>query len=68
MIVYRLTNEQKDILVNKEYTQGIKFNPILDNQDNWIISEYEVENCLEEFYWIKNLERIEFFPKYYEDI
>ena len=46
MNVRQLTIEQKDLLVGKTWGyQGQKFNPILDNLGNWIISNEEVNGC-----------------------
>lgn len=64
MIVYILTEQQKELLVGKEYIKDSYFNPIQDINDNWIISEYEVltaEN--EDILWVKDLEQIEYEPK-----
>ena len=64
MIVYILTEHQKELLVGKEYIKDSYFNPIQDINDNWIISEEEVltaEN--EDILWVKDLEQIEYEPK-----
>lgn len=64
MIVYLLTEQQKELLVGKEYIKDSYFNPIQDINDNWIISEEEVltaEN--EDILWVKDLEQIEYEPK-----
>ena len=46
MNVRVLTTEQKDLLVGQTWGyQGQKFNPILDNLGNWIISNEEVNGC-----------------------
>ena len=61
MIVYLLTEEQKELLINKEFKKDSYFNPLEDNEGNWILSEYEVENCdNSEFEWIKKLETIDY--------
>ena len=41
-----ITQQQKDILVGKTYDGVCYFNPILDLNDNWIISEIEYYYCL----------------------
>jgi hypothetical protein len=37
------------------------FNPIQDANDNWIISQEEVDQC--SFKWVKALPLIEYIPK-----
>ena len=64
MIVYILTEQQKELIVGKEYIKDSYFNPIQDINDNWIISEEEVltaEN--EDVLWVKDLQQIEYEPK-----
>ena len=64
MIVYLLTEEQKNLLVGKRYFSNSYFNPIQDINDNWIISEEEVLNAEnEDILWVKDLEQIEYEPK-----
>lgn len=64
MIVYLLTEQQKELIVGKEYIKDSYFNPIQDINDNWIISEYEVLNAEnEDILWVKDLEQIEYEPK-----
>jgi len=41
-----ITEIQKDILVGKTFETDSFFNPILDLNDNWIISEVEYYQCL----------------------
>lgn len=61
MIVYLLTNEQKDSLIGQTYHSDSLFNPIQDADNNWIISQEEVEQCdNENFQWVKDLKAIEF--------
>lgn len=65
--IYKLTEGQKDILIGKELTNGLFFNPIQDANNTWVLSIEEVNQCnKEEFMWIKELELIDFTPK--EDI
>jgi hypothetical protein len=45
MIVYLLTEQQKDLLIGKYYFSNTLFNPIQDNNNNWIISQEEVLNA-----------------------
>jgi len=64
MIVYKLTQEQKEYLEGKCYFNGTFFNPIQDANDNWIISEEEVNlTTYEDILWVKDLPQIEYEPK-----
>ena len=59
-----LTEAQKDSLVNQLYAEDSYFNPILDLNDNWVISKEEINYCTnEEFMWIKDLPLIDYEPK-----
>ena len=59
-----LTETQKDSLVNQLYAEDSYFNPILDLNDNWVISKEEINFCTnEEFIWIKDLPLIDYEPK-----
>jgi len=58
MIVYVLTEEEKDLLVGQFFIPNDKFNPVLDGDTppDWVISEEEVEqNQYQEFMWVKDL-------------
>ena len=51
-----LTETQKNQLVGQQYTTDCYFNPIQDENDNWIISIEEVNQCDNpDFQWVKNL-------------
>jgi len=64
MIVYLLTEQQKELLVGKEYIKDSYFNAIQDINDNWIISEEEVNlAAYEDILWVKDLQQIEYQPK-----
>ena len=64
MKVLLLTEEQKDLLVNKSYTNDSYFNPIQDIDDNWVISLEERDFCTNvEFMWVNDLPEIEYKPK-----
>ena len=64
MIVYLLTEHQKESLTGKCYFNGTLFNPIQDAEDNWIISEEEVNLATyEDILWVKDLPTIEYNPK-----
>ena len=69
MIVYKLTQEQKDSLEGKCYFNGTFFNPIKDAADNWIISEEEVNLATyEDILWVKDLPQIEYKAKQMQPI
>ena len=59
-----LTIEQKDLLVGQMFDEDSYFNPIQDDNDNWIISIEEIEqNQNLSFVWLQDLEMIIFVPK-----
>jgi hypothetical protein len=64
MIVYLLTEQQKHSLTGKRYFSNSYFNAIQDINDNWIISEEEVNLATyEDILWVKDLQPIEYQPK-----
>lgn len=61
-----LTIEQKDELLNTWYNFESFFNPIQDINDNWIISQQEIEQCINpDVLWVQDLPLIEYKPKIY---
>jgi len=59
--VLLLTEEQKNLLVGKLFTDSSYFNPIQDKKGNWVISIEERDFCtISEFLWIKDLPLIEY--------
>ena len=68
--IYIITKGQKDILFNSQ-NEYIKFDPIQDINDNYIISENEfnlisgLENCPTELLFIKDLISSVYEPKTY---
>ena len=59
-----LSVAQKDLLVGQLFDEDSYFNPIQDDNDNWIISIEEIEqNQNPEFEWLQDLEMIIFVPK-----
>jgi hypothetical protein len=63
-LVGLLTIEQKDLLIGQLYDDDSYFNPIQDKNDDWIISEEEINFCTNpEFLWVKQLPLIEYLPK-----
>jgi hypothetical protein len=64
MKVALLTPEQKELLVGKQYSDSIYFNPTEDINGNWIISIEEQEQCsADEYQWVKDLPLIDFDKK-----
>lgn len=62
--VHLLTPDEAAILTGQEYAPESFFNPIQDLFDNWVISIYEVNNCVnEQFIWVKNTPIIIYDPK-----
>jgi hypothetical protein len=56
MKVAILTTEQKDILFKRKFTLSEFFNPVQDVNEDWVISEIEVNNCDNpDFMWVRNL-------------
>lgn len=63
MNVLKLTEEQKNLLVGKEFRDSSCFNPVLDADGNWFISIEERDwNEKEEFNWLADLEEIPYNP------
>jgi hypothetical protein len=59
-----LTETQKDELVGQWYAPDSYFNPIEDADNNWVISQEEMEQCVNpNFLWVKDLPLIEYKPK-----
>ena len=59
-----LTQVQKDELTGQWYAPDSFFNPILDNENRWVISIEEMEQCINpDFLWVKDLPLIEYKPK-----
>jgi hypothetical protein len=63
MKVRKLTEEQKDQLVGQTYDGVCFFNPTLDADGNWFISNEEIQFCNKnEFNWINDLPEIDYNP------
>ena len=58
-----LTIEQKELLIGQQFMLDVYFNPVQDNNDNWIISVEEIQQCNNQFSWVKELELITYEPK-----
>jgi len=64
MKVRQLTTEQKDLLIGQTFDGVQYFNPTLDANGNWFISNEEVNGCTHEGVseWIHELEEIDHNP------
>ena len=59
-----LTETQKDELIGQWYAPDSYFNPIEDADNNWVISQEEMSQCVNpDFLWVKDLPLIEYKPK-----
>lgn len=59
-----LTETQKDELLGQWYAPDSYFNPIEDADNNWVISQEEMSQCVNpDFLWVKDLPLIEYKPK-----
>lgn len=69
MKVRKLTIEQKTLLVGQKWNNETFFNPVLDADNNWFISEEEYQGCtllkaieLGIENWFPNLPQIDYNP------
>ena len=62
--VYKLTTEQKDLLIGQTWDGVQYFNPTQDADGNWFISNEEVNGCTNEGVneWIDELLEIDYNP------
>jgi hypothetical protein len=69
--IYLITNDQRQVLINSN-NGYIKFEPIQDANDNYLISENEfylivglwyIDECPSELLFVKDLTSSEYFPK-----
>lgn len=56
--MYKLTLEQKELLVGVEFIPNNYFNPVQDVNGDWFISKEEVEQCSID--WVKKLKESEY--------
>jgi len=68
MKVRKITTEQKDLLIGQTWDGVQYFNPQLDANGNWVISNEEVNGCTHEGVteWIHTLEEIDHNPIIHE--
>lgn len=64
MKVRQITTEQKDLLIGQKWNEEAFFNPLLDADGNWFISNEEVNGCTHEGIneWIHELLEIDYNP------
>ena len=63
MIGYKLSTEEKNLLVGQSFSSDQYFNPVPNIDDVYFIFEGEVEGCTnEEFMWVKELPSAEYVP------
>lgn len=68
MVVYLLTESQKNKLIGIEFIPDNFYNPVQDFNKNWIISPQEVEQTTNVNYlWVKDLPPIEYKPIIYNE-
>jgi hypothetical protein len=61
MLGYKLTIEQKDLLVGQQFASDQYFNPVPDIDGVYFIFEGEVDGCVnEKFMWVKELPKAEY--------
>jgi len=59
-----LTPSQKEVLQGKQYRPNCWFNPIQDINDNWVISNEEVSQCVNPtVVWVIDLPVIDYVAK-----
>jgi hypothetical protein len=59
-----LTETDKDLLIGQWYMDDSYFNPIQDNDDRWVISVEEIDQCENPLcMWVQNLPLIPYVPK-----
>jgi hypothetical protein len=65
MKVAILTTEQKDLLDKQEVYPKLVFNPVQDINEDWVISEVEINKCINSnFMWVKDLVLIDWLGPY----
>ena len=59
-----LTETQRDEVWGQQYMDDSYMYPIQDVDDNWIMSQEVMEQCVNpDFLWVKDLPLIEYKPK-----
>jgi hypothetical protein len=64
ILVGLLTIDEYNQIIGQMFDEDSFFNPIQDANNDWIISEEEINFCRNPiFLWVKNLPLIEYLPK-----
>ena len=59
-----LTIQEKDDLIGQVYIEDSFFNPVQDNNNDWVISVEEINQCENpDCMWVKDLPIITYVPK-----
>lgn len=59
----KITEGQKNSLLNKHFIQDGFFNPVQDINGDWFISQEEMQQCDNPpFIWVKTLGLVDFVP------
>ena len=56
-----LTETQKEQIIGQQYAPDSYFNPVQDEDNNWVISIEEVQ--ITDIQWVKELPLIEYKPR-----
>ena len=68
-LIAKITEEQRNNLVNQLFNSNSYFNPFQDFDNNWCITKIEIDNTTSsDFLWVKDLELTELNPKIYPSI
>lgn len=63
MQVVKITETQKDLLIGQTWDGVTFFNPIIDADGQYFVSQEEVNGCNKpEFQWLKSCELIDYNP------
>lgn len=63
MQVFKITEQQKDLLIGQTWDWVTFFNPTIDAAGNYFVSQEEVNGCNKpEFQWLKSCELIPHNP------
>lgn len=63
-----ITQEQSELLAGQEFAPASHYNPVQDCNDNWIISEQEIEQTTNpDYLWVKDLPLIDWCPPVFDD-
>jgi hypothetical protein len=63
MQVFKITKEQKNLLIGQTWDGVTFFNPTIDADGQYFVSQEEVNGCDKpEFQWLKSCELIEYNP------